>query len=436
VKYLARVVVVATIVLAAGVACGGPSATAQSPALEGCPIFPVDNIWNTPVDTLPLDPNSSAYVNSIGASARFHPDFGSDPSYGIPYVVVPATHPGVSVTFDYDDESDPGPYPIPKNPPIEAGGDRHILIVRQGECKLYELYAAEQNGGAWHAGSGAIFDLRANTLRPDTWTSADAAGLPILPGLARLAEVQAGEINHALRFTAARTRKAHVWPARHDASDITDPNVPPMGQRFRLKTGFDISGFPADAQVILRALKKYGMILADNGSNWFVSGENNTGWDDDALNALKGLRGSDFEAVDTSSLIVDPNSAQANRNRKDVTPPAVRQGQQAVYTIEFAGAGAAQSLNDSLPPGLALVAGPATEPASVPPAVSGAGKITWSGSPPASVLVRITYTVRVDTAATARLTNMATLSGPSGPKQLAASMIANPIQSFLPLARR
>jgi hypothetical protein len=430
------VVVVAAMVLAAGIACGGPSAAAQSPTLEGCPIFPIVNIWNTPVDTLPLDPNSNAYVNSIGASARFHPDFGSDPSYGIPYVVVPATQAGASVTFDYDDESDAGPYPIPKNPPIEAGGDRHILIIRQGECKLYELYAAEQIGGAWHAGSGAIFDLRANALRPDTWTSADAAGLPILPGLARLAEVKAGEITHALRFTAAQTRNAHVWPARHDASDITDPNVPPMGQRFRLKAGFDISGFPADAQVILRALKKYGMILADNGSNWFVSGENNTGWDDDALNALKGLRGSDFEAVDTSALIVDPNSAQANRNRKGVTPRAAREGQQAVYTIEFAGAGATQSLSDPLPPGLALVAGPTTEPANVPPAVSGAGKITWSGSPPISVLVRITYTVRVDTAATARLTNTATLSGPGGSKQFAASMIANPIQSFLPLARR
>jgi hypothetical protein len=436
VKYLAHVVVVGVFVLAAGIACGGPAATAQSPTLEGCPIFPVDNVWNTPVDTLPVDSSSAAYVGSIGASAGFHPDFGSDPTYGIPYVVVPASLAGTSVTFEYADESDAGPYPIPNNPPIEAGGDRHILIVRQGECKLYELYAAERIGGAWHAGSGAIFDLRANALRPDTWTSADAAGLPILPGLARLAEVQAGEIDHALRFTAARTRKAHVWPARHDASDIADANVPPMGQRFRLKAGFDISSFPADAQVILRALKKYGMILADNGSNWFVSGEPNAGWDDDALNALKRLRGSDFEAVDTTSLIVGPNSAQANRNRKDVTPRAAREGQQATYTIEFAGAGAAQSMSDPLPPGMSLVAGPTTEPASVPPAVGGGGAITWAGSPPVSVLVRISYTVRIDTPATARLTNTATLTGTGGSKPLAISMIANPIQSFLPLARR
>jgi hypothetical protein len=436
-----RGVIVAALVLVAGIACGGPapaaqSPTAQSPVLEGCPVFPIDNVWNVPVDTLPVDARSSAYVASIGADDDFHPDFGSDPTYGIPYVVVPASHATVPVTFDYDDESDAGPYPIPSNPPIEAGGDRHILIVRQGECKLYELYAARRASGAWQAGSGAIFDLRANALRTDGWTSADAAGLPILPGLARLAEVEAGEITHALRFTAENTRKAHIWPARHDASDITDPNVPPMGQRFRLKAGFDISGFPPDAQVILRALKKYGMILADNGSNWFVSGETNTSWDDDVLNTLKDLRGADFEAVDTSSLIVDPNSARVELDRKDVTPRAVWQGQQATYTIQFAGAGAAMTLSDPLPSGITLVAGPTTAPASVPPAVSSGGIISWSGSPAVSVLVQISYTIQVDTAATARLLNTAILARPGGQKQLAVSMIANPIQHFLPLARR
>jgi hypothetical protein len=290
-----------------------PAMAARSPAIGGCPLFPIDNVWNTPVDSLPVHTSSDAYVASIGANTPLHPDFGSDPSYGIPYVVVSAGQPAVNVAFEYDDESDAGPYPIPPNPPIEAGGDRHMLIVEQGSCKLYELYAAEQIDGKWHAGSGAIFDLRSNALRPDTWTSADAAGLPILPGLARRDEVLAGAIEHALRFTAERTREEHIWPARHHASDITDPNTPPIGQRFRLKASFDISRFPAYDQVILKALKQYGMILADNGSDWFVSGANDTGWDDQALNLLKQLKGSDFEAVDTSSLVVNSDSGQANR---------------------------------------------------------------------------------------------------------------------------
>ncbi|MDQ2998653.1 MAG: hypothetical protein M3R61_16585, partial [Chloroflexota bacterium] len=280
-------------------ACGGPVVTqAQSPLIGGCPILPANNVWNTPIDRLPVDARSAAYINSIGANTAFHPDFGSNPDYGIPYIVVLASQPGVAVTFDEPDESDAGPYPIPPNPPVEGGSDRHILIVQQGSCKLYELYAAVQQGGSWQAFSGAIFDLGSNALRTDTWTSADAAGLPILPGLARHDEVLAGEINHALRFTAQRTRGAYIWPARHEASDSTDLNVPPMGQRFRLKASFDISGYPAYAQVILRALKKYGMILADNGSNWYVSGTQDTNWDDDALNTLKQLNGSDFEAID------------------------------------------------------------------------------------------------------------------------------------------
>jgi hypothetical protein len=311
-KHLTRIAALTALVLATGLACGHPAATlAQSPLIGGCPILPANNIRNTPIDTLPIDSRSAAYVNSIGATTAFHPDFGADPSYGIPYIVVPASQAGVNVTFDEPGESDGGPYPIPPNPPVEGGSDHHILIVQQGACKLYELYAAEQQGGSWHAFSGAIFDLHSNALRTDTWTSADAAGLPILPGLARRDEVLAGEINHALRFTAQSTRGTYIWPARHEASSITDVNVPPMGQRFRLKSSFDISGYPAYAQVILRALKKYGMILADNGSNWYVSGANDIGWDDDALNTLKQLRGSNFEAVDESSLQISPNSGQA-----------------------------------------------------------------------------------------------------------------------------
>jgi hypothetical protein len=216
----------------------------------------------------------------------------------------------------YASESDPGPYPIPANAPVEGapntGGDRHVLVVRQGECKLYELYRAFRNGSgsSWNAESAAKYDLNSNALRPDTWTSADAAGLPILPGLVRYEEVAAGEINHAIRFTVPQTRKAHVWPARHDASDLTGSQYPPMGQRFRLRADFNISGYSHDAQVILIALKKYGMILADNGSAWYISGAPNPAWDNDVLHELDDVVGSDFEAVDVSSLMVDPNSGQ------------------------------------------------------------------------------------------------------------------------------
>jgi hypothetical protein len=255
---------------------------------------------------------SDAYVASIGRDTEFHPDFGSDPSYGIPYAVVPDTQATLPVDFDIPEESDAGPYPLSDNPPIEAGSDRHILLVQQTSCKLYELWDASQNeDGSWRAGSGAIFDLRSNSLRPDGWTSADAAGLPILPGLTRRDEVISGAINHALRFTAQSTQRAYIWPARHFASAIRDANVPPMGQRFRLKASFDISRFPASDQVILTALKKYGMILADNGSNWYLSGTTDTEWDDEALEQLKTLQGSDFEAVDVSSLQVSSDSAQA-----------------------------------------------------------------------------------------------------------------------------
>lgn len=301
-----------------------PLQAQSSPTLGGCPVLPADNIWNTPVDALPLDPNSTTYINTIGATDNVHADFGSgvwppgsNSPIGIPFDIVPANQPFVQITsFRYAGESDPSPYPIPPNAHIEGGpnsnGDRHVLVLWQGGCKLYELYRAFPNGnGTWRADSGAIFDLTANApLRHDTWTSADAAGLPILPGLVRYEEVAAGEINHALRFTAPQTRKAHVWPARHDASDLTDPKYPPMGQRFRLKPGFNITGYSHDAQVILIALKKYGMILADNGSAWYISGAPNPNWDNGVLHELDKVVGSDFEAVNVSSLMADPDSGQ------------------------------------------------------------------------------------------------------------------------------
>lgn len=291
----------------------------NKPSIEGCLIFPANNIWNTRIDNLPLDPNSDAYINSIGKNTVVHPDFGTvweGAPIGIPYNIVSASQPLAQITFEYASESDPGPFPIPDNPLIEGGpsstGDRHILIIEKDNCVLYEIYNAYPlQNGSWEAGSGAIFDLKSNLLRPDTWTSADAAGLPIFPGLVRYDEVNSGKIAHALRFTANNTRKQHIWPARHDASSLSNQNIPPMGQRFRLKSSFDISGFSPQVQVILTALKEYGMFLADNGSNWYMSGVPDPRWDDDMLvNELKRVKGSDFEAVMESQLMVDPNSGQ------------------------------------------------------------------------------------------------------------------------------
>ncbi len=288
-------------------------------AIGGCPIFPADNVWNARVDTLPVDRRSADYVASIGATTGLHADFGSGTwdggPIGIPFAVVPGSQPLVPVSFDYEDESDPGPYPIPANPPIEGGpasnGDRHVLLLDTGDCHLYELYAAfPQPDGSWRAGSGAIFDLRSNALRPATWTSADAAGLPILPGLVRYDEVASGAIRHALRFTVAHTRSEFIWPARHQASASANPSYPPMGQRFRLKAGFDVTGFPRGVQVILVALKTYGMFVADNGSNWFISGAPDERWNNDEVHTLNRVRGSDLEAVDESSLIANPDSSQ------------------------------------------------------------------------------------------------------------------------------
>jgi len=298
-----------------------PSTGRASTSLEGCPIFPADNLWNTPVEDLPVDPDSNAYITTIGANRGLHPDFGSGTwaggPIGIPYTVVDGSQAEVAVDFDYADESDPGPYPIPADASIEGGdlssGDRHVLVLDRDNCMLYELFSAyPQPDGSWEAGSGAVFDLRSNALRPEGWTSADAAGLPILPGLVRYDEVASGEIQHALRFTAPQTRRAYVWPARHYASSLTGANYPPMGKRFRLKTDFDISGFSEEMQVILRALKKYGMILADNGSAWYISGAPDPRWDNDVLvSEMSRVTGSDFEAVDETSLMVEPESGQA-----------------------------------------------------------------------------------------------------------------------------
>lgn len=287
--------------------------TASSP-IAGCEMFPANNYWNTPIDTLPVHTSSAAWVNSIGASRGFHMDFGQGlwdgGPIGIPYNILSGNSPSVTkytVDFYYPDESDPGPYPLTANPLREWGGDHHILVVDTDDCTLYELYDASKSGGQWDAGSGAIWDLNSNDLRPDTWTSADAAGLPILPGLVRYEEVLAGEIDHAIRFTASDTA-GYIWPARHLTSEAQE-GTPPMGARFRLKADYNIAPFSPQLQVILQAMKTYGIVLADNGSDWYVSGAPNEGWDNDMLHDLDVLEGSDFEAVDTSVLMVDPDSA-------------------------------------------------------------------------------------------------------------------------------
>jgi len=275
---------------------------ASVPTVAGCPLFPANNPWRQDISGLAVSSYSAAWVASAGASAHVHPDFGSDPSYGIPYSEVPAGQAKVPVTFTaYGDESDPGPYPIPSTAKIEAGGDRHVLVA-SGDCKIYELYGAVRSGSGWKASNGAVFDLTSNALRPDGWTSADAAGLPILPGLVRRDEVQSGHIDHALRFTVSTTQRGYISPATHQAGSTSSASYPPMGARFRLKASFDLSHFHGASLVILQALKKYGMFVADNGSNWYISGATDTGWDDDDLNQLKTVPGSAFEVVDTGPI--------------------------------------------------------------------------------------------------------------------------------------
>lgn len=287
-----------------------PGGSGLNAALVPRALFPPESPWNQPVDGAAVDPQSDQLIASIGADRNLHPDFGASWNggpFGIPYVVVRGDAAKVPVAFLYADESDPGPYPIPPNPPIEGGaagtGDRHILIVDADNWMLYELFAAYPSAAGWTAGSGAIFDLTRHEYRPAGWTSADAAGLPILPGLVRWDEVEAGAIMHALRFTVRRTRRAYVHPARHWASSDPSPSLPPMGMRVRLKASFDISGFPPKAQVVLRALRKYGMFVADNGSDWFLSGTADARWNDSEMNALKTVRGGDFEVVAMGAVV-------------------------------------------------------------------------------------------------------------------------------------
>jgi hypothetical protein len=282
------------------------------PHVGRCPAFPRNNQWNLRVDRLPVHRNSGHLMRSIGLDAYVHADFGSGhyagAPIGIPYRTVSKHQPRVPVSFDYADESDRGRYPIPRNMPVEGGrgssGDRHLIVIDRDRCKLYELYAAYPHDGGrrWHAGSGAVWRLRSNHLRRRGYTSADAAGLPIFPGLARWSEARHGVIRHALRFTAPETRTGFIYPARHSASSETDPNLPAMGQRLRLKRSFDISHFPRQARIILRTLKRYGMILADNGAPLYIGGAPSAGWDNDQLHTLQRVKGTAFEVVDTASL--------------------------------------------------------------------------------------------------------------------------------------
>jgi hypothetical protein len=290
---------------------GGTDAT-PSASLEGCQAFPADNPWNQDISGLPVHQNSANYLASIGLDTGLHPDFGTvwdGAPIGIPYVVVHASQPKVPVTFEwYGDESDPGPYPIPLDAPIEGGpqsdGDRHVIAVDVDNHMLYELYHAYPTATGWTAGCGAIFDLTSNALRPAGWTSADAAGLPIFPGLARYDEiVERGELTHALRFTVSSTQRGYIAPATHYASSSTNANLPPMGLRVRLRADFDVTPFPECVQVILRGLKKYGMIVADNGANWYISGAPDSRWSDDDLHSLGQVKGRDFEVVYTGEPV-------------------------------------------------------------------------------------------------------------------------------------
>ncbi|HEU5404785.1 MAG TPA: hypothetical protein VFU52_01790 [Gaiellaceae bacterium] len=289
----------------------GASAQAlRLPAAPRCPVFPASNAWNQRVDKLPVATDSAQLIASIGLDSSVHADFGSGTwdggPIGIPFDVVSRATPRTRVSFAYADESDRVRYPIPRHVHIEGGphatGDRHAILVDRNTCRLYELYDLRHSGHRWAAGSGAVWSLRSNHLRPAGWTSADAAGLPIFPGLARWDEVARGAIDHALRFTAPRTRRAYVFPARHYASSSNDPSLPPMGLRVRLKASVSVASFPRQARVVLRALQRYGMILADNGSPWYVSGAPNRHWSNDDLHSLGRLTGADFEVVDTSSL--------------------------------------------------------------------------------------------------------------------------------------
>jgi hypothetical protein len=285
----------------------------QKASLGGFLPFPGSSLWNTDISTAPVDPNSTSIINNyIGSGTHVHPDFGTDPTYGIPYVIVNGSQSLVAINLGaYGDESDAGPMPVPANAPIEGGasstGDRHVLVLDDGNCFLYELYnAAPGADGSWSADSTALWDLLANEQRPYTWTSADAAGLPIFPGLVRYDEAASGNIQHAFRFTVPHTRAAFIPPASHWASNTSDPNAPPMGMRLRLKASYDISGFSPQMQTILTAMKKYGLILADNGSALYVTGASDSRWGSD-LDSLKTVPATAFEVVQMNPIYTSSN---------------------------------------------------------------------------------------------------------------------------------
>lgn len=317
-----------TVTSATSTTAAPPPATAAAPpqlqppgtSLGGCPNLPAADIWHADVSRLPVHERSAQYIQSIGASRSVKADFGAGMwdggPIGIPITYVNGSQQRVPVSFDYSDESDRGPYPIPRHAAIEggpnAGGDRHVLVVDTSACRLYEMYYSfpKSGGASWHAASGAVFDLRSHQLRPAGWTSADAAGLPIAPGLVRYEEVAAGRVDHAIRVTVPRSQKRYVWPARHFASSNTDPALPPMGLRLRLRAGTDLSKLPPQARIVAEAMKTYGVIVADNGSPWFISGAPDPRWNDNALRALAALRGTDFEAVDATGLMASPDSGR------------------------------------------------------------------------------------------------------------------------------
>jgi len=279
---------------------------APPPVEGGCPVLPASNPINRDISRAPVDPRSAAYVASIGLAGHLHPDFGVNPAYGIPYSVVGPAQRRVPITFtEYGEESDRGPYPVPPAARVEGAGedgDRHVLVLQSGTCRLFELYSASRAGAGWQAGSGAVFNLRSNSLRPEGWTSADAAGLPILPLLVRWPEVHAGRIDHALRVTVSRTQRGYIHPATHLASGSSDPSLPPMGLRLRLKASYSLAGFHGQALIILRALKRYGLIVADNGSSWYITGAPDPRWNEAQLQELESVPGSAFEVVRSGAI--------------------------------------------------------------------------------------------------------------------------------------
>ena len=300
-------------------AASAPSSTSGwAAAKAACPAFPADNWWHADVRGLPVHARSDEWLSHMDTDRDLHPDFGPSygdgPNYGIPVTTVTGDHAKVRVKFDYASESDKVRYPLGPDTRIEGGrnsdGDKHAIVVDKTHCRLYETWNTRVSGNTWRAGSGAVWSLTSNALRPDTWTSADAAGLPILPGLLRWKEVRNGTVDHAIRFTTPETGSHHLWPARHDAGSTSSLAYPPMGARFRLVAGFSTAGYGAKARAVIKAMKTYGLVLADNGSAWYFQGEQNRHWPSRLVEELKTIPASAFVAVDTSSLMVDPDSAQ------------------------------------------------------------------------------------------------------------------------------